>query len=286
MAQHLPEATLLRIRRLGRMLNRLSAVSPLIAGRIAFRIFCTPRRLPVREEDRAFLATAQSFDFTVEGLRIRGYTWPSEDPQAREVLCLHGWESNSARWKKYIRGLQEAGFCVHAFDAPASGQSDGRMLNLLLYSRVVKQFLAGRRTPYAVVGHSLGGAAAVMSCALHNAPRPDRMVLLGVFAESARVVRDFAAILGVNETVVQTIYREIERRSGMPIGEYSVVQKAALLSEVRGFVLHDLNDEVAPVEEGRRVAGAWNALYHETRGLGHRMQDKKVVDAVVQFILG
>ena len=286
MAQHLPEATLLRIRRLGRMLNRLSAVSPLIAGRIAFRIFCTPRRLPVREEDRAFLATAQSFDFTVEGLRIRGYTWPSEDPQAREVLCLHGWESNSARWKKYIRGLQEAGFCVHAFDAPASGQSDGRMLNLLLYSRVVKQFLAGRRTPYAVVGHSLGGAAAVMSCALHNAPRPDRIVLLGVFAESARVVRDFAAILGVNETVVQTIYREIERRSGMPIGEYSVVQKAALLSEVRGFVLHDLNDEVAPVEEGRRVAGAWNALYHETRGLGHRMQDKKVVDAVVQFILG
>jgi hypothetical protein len=123
-----------------------------------------------------------------------------------------------------------------------------------------------------------------MSAAILDAPRPEKMVLLGVFAESSRVIRDFGAILGVNATVLAGIHREIERRSGMPIEAYSVAKKAALLTDVKGFVLHDRSDDVAPVAEGRLVAEAWNAHYLETEGLGHRMQDKQVVQAVLQFI--
>jgi pimeloyl-ACP methyl ester carboxylesterase len=285
MPQQIPDSALKKIRRVGKMLNALAAVSPVLAGRVAFRIFCSPRRLPLREEDRDFLETAQHFDFQAEKkLRIRGYTWQSEQNGAPEVLCLHGWESSSARWKRYVKGLRESGFTVHAFDAPASGRSDGAMLNVLLYSRVVKKFIAEKGRPYAVVAHSLGAAAAVMSAAILNAPRPERMILLGVFAESSRVIRDFGEILGVNEAVIQNIHREVERRSGMPIEEYSVAKKSSLLADVQGFVLHDRDDEVAPVAEGRMVAESWNARYLETEGLGHRMQDKKVVAEVVKFL--
>lgn len=285
MPQHLPESVLKKARRAGKMLNALAAVSPVLAGRVAFRIFCTPRRLPVRDDDRSFLATASHFNFHAEQrLRIRGYTWAAEHPGAQEVLFLHGWESNSARWRKYVKGLHGAGYTVHAIDAPASGQSDGKMLNVLLYSRAVKRFIAEKGAPYAIVAHSLGGAAAVMSATILDAPRPEKMVLLGVFAESSRVIRDFGAILGVNATVLAGIHREIERRSGMPIEAYSVAKKAALLTDVKGFVLHDRSDDVAPVAEGRLVAEAWNAHYLETEGLGHRMQDKQVVQAVLQFI--
>ena len=63
-----------------------------------------------------------------------------------------------------------------------------------------------------------------------------------------------------------------------------MAKKAALLTDVQGFVLHDRDDDVAPVEEGRLIAGFWNARYFETEGLGHRMQDKAVVQAVVSFI--
>lgn len=285
MPQHLSESVLKKARRAGKVLNALAAVSPVLAGRVAFRIFCTPRRLPVRDDDRNFLATARHFEFYAEQrLRLRGYTWESTQAGAREVLFLHGWESNSARWRKYVQGLHAAGYTVHAFDAPASGQSDGKMLNVLLYSRAVRRFMAEKGTPYAVVAHSLGGAAAVMGTTVPDAPRPEKMVLLGVFAESARVIRDFGAILGVNDTVLAGIDREIERRSGMPIAAYSVAKRAALLTDVKGFVLHDSGDEVAPVAEGRLVAESWNAQYLETEGLGHRMQDKSVVQAVLQFI--
>jgi len=284
MPHQIPETTLKKIRRVGKMLNALAAVSPVLAGRMAFRIFCTPRRLPVRDNDRKFLSSAQNFDFQAEKLRIRGYTWRSDEAGAPEVLCLHGWESNSARWHRYVKGLQKAGFTVHAFDAPASGYSEGKLLNVLLYSRVLKKFIAEKGVPYAVVAHSLGGAAAVMSAALLDTPRPEKMILLGVFAESSRVIRDFGDILGVNDTVIDNIHREIERRSGMPIHEYSVAKKARLLHDVQGLVLHDRDDEVAPVAEGRLIADSWNARYQETSGLGHRMQDQEVVEAVVKFI--
>lgn len=280
-----PDAFLKKVRRLGKMLNTLAAVSPTLAGRTAFQIFCTPRRLPLRDKDRTFLSTAQHFDFRAENkLRISGYTWQSEQTDAREVLFLHGWESSSARWKKHIKSLRETGFTVHAFDAPASGLSEGTKLNALLYSRVVKNFIAEKGTPYAIIGHSLGGAAAVMSAAILNAPRPEKMVLLGVFAESVRVVRDFVKITGANETVLARVEREIERRSGMPIEEYSVAKKAALLRDVQGLVLHDRDDDVAPVAEGRLIAESWNARYLETEGLGHRMQHETVVQAIVEFL--
>ncbi len=274
------------IRRLGKMLNALAAVSPRLAGRVAFRIFCTPKKLAVREKDREFLATAIHSTFRAEGLTIRNYLWESSNPDAQTILFLHGWESNAARWRKYIRAAIKAGFRVQAFDAPASGHSDGKLLNVLLYSRIVKKHIAENGVPYAIVGHSLGGAAAVMSLTLLEVKRPQKMAVLAAFAESTRVIRDFGRILGVNETVLQALYRHIERRSGLSIEEYSVRKKAGELSDIEGFVLHDLDDEVAPVSEGLAIAESWGCRFLQTEGFGHRMQDKVVVQEVIKFLTG
>ena len=281
---NIPEATLKKIRRAGKMLNALAAVSPTLAGKAGFRVFCTPRRLPLRENDRDFLATAEQGTIHVDRIAVRTYTWPSAQPNARTVLFLHGWESNSARWRKYVKAARDAGFTVQALDAPANGHSGGTMLNLLLFARTVKIFVERHGTPYAMVGHSLGGGAAVMSVAVAGASSPEKMVLMGVFAETTRVVGDFGAMLAVNDTVMQGIHREIERRSGMPIGEYSVRKKVALLSSVQGLVLHDHDDDVAPIAEGRAIAESWGCQFVETTGLGHRMQDKSVVETVMAFL--
>lgn len=276
--------TLKKIRRVGKVLNALVAVSPTLAGQVAFRIFCTPKRMAVREKDQAFLATATHSTLRMEGLSLRCYVWESSKSNARTILFLHGWESNAARWHKYIKAARNAGFRVQAFDAPASGFSDGKLLNVLLYSRAVKKFIAENEAPYAIVGHSLGGAAAVMSLALLGAKRPQKMAVLASFAESTRVLSDFAHILGANESVVQALYRHIERRSGLPMEEYSVRKRAAELSEVVGFVLHDLDDEVAPVSEGQVIAESWGCRFLQTEGFGHRMQDKVVVEEVIGFL--
>ncbi len=279
------DATLKKIRRVGKMLNALALVSPALAGKVAFQFFCTPRRLPVREKDAALLASAEQGFLVYQKQKISTYSWRSEQPDAKSVLLLHGWESNSARWRKYIRGLRAAGFTVHAIDAPASGNSHGKRLNVILYSNVVMEFIAKNGSPNVIIGHSLGGAAAVMSTTLLAAAQPEKMVLLGVFAESTRVIQDFGQVLGVNLGVITAIYKEIEKRSGAPIEAYSVAQKTLQLLGVKGLVVHDTNDDVAPVAEGRMVAKTWGASFFQTEGFGHRLQDKSVVSAVVDFVI-
>ena len=115
------EATLKKIRRMGKLLNALELVSPALAGKVAFTFFCTPRRLPMQEKDAAFLATAVQESLIFKNLKIRSYSWQNPDPEAKSVLLVHGWESSSARWRKYVKALLNAGFTVHAIDAPASG---------------------------------------------------------------------------------------------------------------------------------------------------------------------
>ncbi|MCC6280565.1 MAG: alpha/beta fold hydrolase [Saprospiraceae bacterium] len=282
----LPESTLKKLRRVGQALNMLARVSPPLAGRAAFRLFCSPRRKALPEHDMAFLKAARQGTLEVKGVSISTYQWlPKGTDNGRTVLFLHGWESHSARWRHYVKALCKAGFTVQALDAPASGLSGGRMLNLLIFSAVVKKHIEENGVPYAMVGHSLGGGAAVMSTALFHAQRPQKMVLLGTFAESKRVIRDFGRIIGANETVLKHVDMEIERRSGIPVEAYSVVQQVTLLTDVQGLVLHDRDDDVAPVAEGRLIAERWSAAYLETEGFGHRMQHMSVVHAVRDFLV-
>lgn len=267
------------------MINTLGRVSPALAGRAAFRLFCTPRRQNIRVEDRDFLNRAQAETLLLENIAISAYTWlPVGKSLNRSVLLLHGWESHSGRWRKYVPELLEAGYTVMAFDAPAHGRSGGNVINLPLFSRVLSAFVAQKGVPYALVGHSLGGAAVIMGMAAFGAPRVQKAVVMASFAESSRVLRDFGALLGLNEQVLGAVGNQILRQGGIPIEAYSVEGKAASLTDVRGLVIHDRDDDVAPLAEGMAIAKAWNARLIETQGLGHRLQHEMIGELIREFL--
>lgn len=278
-----PETAQKQLERIGKMLNFLVLFAPSVAGKIAFRLFCTPRRLKIRESGAAFLATAEPGEFLFRNLRIRTYRWQSNRQDAPVVLLVHGWESSSARWYLYVKPLLQAGFSVQAFDAPASGHSEGKLLNVLMLSAAIRQYVQQYGSPYGIVGHSLGGAAAVMSLTMLETPQPEKLALMGVFSESRRVMHDAISMMGANQRVERAVFREIEKLSGTSINAYSVAGKAAMLTNVRGLVIHDTGDATVPVDEGRRIAASWGVPFMETTGLGHRLQDKSVVEAVVRF---
>ncbi|HAD11134.1 MAG TPA: hypothetical protein DCF33_01725 [Saprospirales bacterium] len=284
MPANIPESVLKKYRRVGALLNALASVSPSLSGRLAFKIFCTPKSLPVREKDRAFLQTAKHETFYLDGKALRSYHWQHPNPEAPVLLFLHGWESNAARWHKFIKAALAEGYAVAAFDAPASGYSEGKMLNALLYSKTLRQFYTHYGTPFGIVAHSLGGAAAIFGIALLEIPKPEKLVLLASFSDSTRVIQDFAQILGVNEKVINSMYKHIEKRSGFHIDAFSVRRQVSTLQQVKGLVIHDLYDDIAPVSEGREIAENWASEYLETEGLGHKMQDKSVVRHVMQFL--
>jgi pimeloyl-ACP methyl ester carboxylesterase len=275
-------------RRVGTAINGLSYIAPSLAGRLAFRLFCTPRRQAIKGRDQEFLATSTQYSFEAEDLQIQSYTWhPALPDPVGRVLFVHGWESNSARWRKYVKLFCEAGWEVTAFDAPAHGRSGGRMIQLPMYSRVIKAHMEQFGTPDAIVGHSLGAGAIVIGMTMYQAPIVQNIVLLGCFGSTERVMRDFGRLLGLRPQVIKAIDDVVYAKSGHRMATYSIVEKSAMLPDsVRGLVLHDSHDEVAPVSEAQAIAQNWGVPFSITEGYGHRMQHKSVVRRTFEFLAG
>lgn len=278
------EKTRLRAERAGRWLNRLALISPKVAGRMAFKIFCTPLGGRLREKDRQFLATADNHLFLeVDGQKIACYEWGNSNKPT--VCFVHGWESNAARWRYFIREAVKKGFRVVAFDAPGQGNSTGRMLNLHLFMRTFAGVIAHFGQPKVMVGHSLGGGAIMQALHKTDMPRPEKVVIIGTFNHTTAIFQNFKNLLKMDETVFSAMKNEAFRRTGRTVEEFSNSHAVIENHDIEALFLHDTDDDVVPISEGRENAAAWpGARYVETVGLGHKMQHRTVVEAVVNFM--
>ena len=117
---------------LGTHINALSIWSKRAAARRAFLVFCTPRGGRIKENQKELLDAAKDKIITIsDAVKIQTYKWEGTGPT---ILLIHGWESNSHRWYKLIEALQKESYTIIAFDAPAHGNSSGKILNVPLYS--------------------------------------------------------------------------------------------------------------------------------------------------------
>lgn len=79
------------------------------------------------------------------------------------VLILHGWGDSSASWQSFSEQLSTA-YDVIALDLPGFGGTDMPVTpwGLTAYAQFVRSFLDKIKvTPYAIIGHSNGGAIAI-----------------------------------------------------------------------------------------------------------------------------
>ncbi len=72
---------------------------------------------------------------------IQTYIWAGNETV---ILLIHGWESNSSRWKKLLPYLKKSGSTIVAIDGPAQGLSNGKEFTVPKYAEfmdiVVKKY--------------------------------------------------------------------------------------------------------------------------------------------------
>ena len=78
-------------------------------------------------------------------------------------MIVHGFRSYSYKFEKYILALKKEGFEVVAFDAPAHGTSDGKLINAYIYKQSLDHIEKAHGPFYGIMGHSLGGLAASLA---------------------------------------------------------------------------------------------------------------------------
>ncbi|MEM6801545.1 MAG: alpha/beta hydrolase [Bacteroidota bacterium] len=262
----------------GKCLNLLSAIWPSKAGMISFQLFCTPRKgRKLTEEDEAFLATASQKRISFRDFDIQSYVWEGGE---KRILLAHGWESNTARWKFLLPYLQKENFTIIALDAPAHGKSGSKQVEGIMYAEAVS-LVAKTYKPDYILGHSFGGMAAIYYAAELETIDIDKMIIMGTPSHLATIMGYFNEILALDEETQRATASAFTASLGYPIEYFSAeyfIQKVKL----PGLLIHDVEDEVAPIKEARAIHENWEgARFFETKGLGHSLQGKRVYEKIV-----
>lgn len=261
-----------------------SHIVPELAARYALRLFSTPRRIPYSESAKQLFTSVNRFPVAYKGRTLAVYEWGEGDEPA--VLLVHGWDSNASALRAYIAPLVERGFRVVAFDAPAQGQSTGSQTNLVDNAGAIAHIIATCGPIYAIIGHSMGGAAAMTALDFHRDLGVARVVLNGSPNEVTGFVRGFARMLNLSDAALRAMIHQMEARFHYPLSHFSAKRVAAELN-LPGLVIHDRGDTVVPYSDAEKIVSKWsNAKLITTEGLDHRgmLTNPEIIKQVVDFV--
>jgi alpha-beta hydrolase superfamily lysophospholipase len=262
----------------------LSKVSKRKAAQEAFEIFTSPPTR-VKKELPTVFKKAEPLSFRFNGLTIVGYRW--NHPQEKKVLILHGFESSVVNFDKYVTPLLKKGYEVLAFDAPAHGRSDGKIINAVDYKNFILHILQHYGPIHHFISHSFGGLA--LSLALEETPHDEswKVVFIAPATESTTAMHQFFAFVKLDDSVKEEFQKLIEEANGKPLSWYSVARAAA---HIRAQVLflqdkQDMQTLFRDVEPIMRQ-GYPNFRFVITDGLGHRRiyKDSSSIKTIMEFL--
>jgi len=255
-------------------------VAPGTAARVGEAIFCRPPHHDPRPGEAEFLATGEALRVRHGETALAAWTWGERGPL---VLLMHGWGSRASRFRFFVPALVNAGFRVVALDGPGHGQTGGTRASLPEFAAALTAVAHASGEVSGVVGHSLGGAAAIF--AMRGGLRPAPLVAISAPAEPGAFFHRFARHLRLTPRVRERIRESLETRFGLRWADLDIPTIAAG-NRQPVLVIHDIDDHDVPIEDGRAIATAAQGELVETRGLGHRtiMRDPEVVRATVAFL--
>lgn len=267
------------------LFGSLGYVFPKLAGRVAYRLFSTPR---VRARHRAsdpVLESARLFEFLYGKQILKGYEWGAG---TRTVLLVHGWESRGTALRSFVPALLERGFRVVAFDGPAHGHSGGKRTNLLHFGGAVRAVLNQVGGAYGVITHSFGGASTVFALSnLDTRLQVEKLVLIGAPSHMGKVLNDATHTLNLPAPAARQFFRYLEKKVKFPVRLANVSAASGRFRVKQALIVHDKQDAVVPFSEALATFEAWdNARLLACDGYGHYrlMKNPDVVRKVAEFI--
>lgn len=261
------------------LLLALSAVSPRTAGRIALRMFCTPRRHHRPGWEKQIAARGETLRV---GSSLAAHSWGA----GPIVLLVHGWEGRGTQLGRFVEPLVAAGFRAVAVDSPAHGDSSGTRTDLIECTEALRR-VARELGPLAgIVAHSFGGA--VTTLAIERGLEAKSVVLIGAPSSVEDVVRRFGELSGVRGEAMRAFRDGLERQTRVRMKDIEIFERVAGL-HVPALIVHDRDDREVPFHDAERLVAQWpGAALIATSGLGHRriLKDDEVIRRTVAFVCG
>ncbi|MCP8466587.1 alpha/beta fold hydrolase [Pseudomonas sp. ZM23] len=253
----------------------LGRIAPQWAADRMREVFMTPREHPPRDWELPLLASSERITLRFGLSALRWGDGPA-------VLLMHGWEGRPTQFAALIENLVGAGYGVVALDGPAHGRSPGLEADPVLFARALLEAAAELPPLRAVIGHSMGGASALL--ATQMGLRTDALVTISAPAKVISVLRRFADFVGLPPEARSRFIRRVERQAGMPVKQLDV---ARYQLSIPGLVVHADDDPKVPVSEAQAIHTSWanSRLLRLPAGGHHRLlSDSALSEAVLELL--
>lgn len=265
---------------IGVRLNTLFRFNKEKAVKKVYRIFCTPRGGKVKPHQEPFLNEAKAEKIKHGRIQLQTYHWENSGPK---VLLIHGWDSNSSRWKDLIEVLSKQRFNIFAFDAPAQGNSGGKLLNVPLYSKCIDKMIKTYQPDY-LVGHSMGGMSIFFNEFQQQSTGVKKIVSLGAPSEMRKIIDDLKKILSLKPKLMMAVEDYFEEKFSYRFDEFATKNFVTNVHQ-DCLIIHDQFDKVVPVGSGKALEKQLsNAKLIITEGAGHSLNRGYIHQEILAFL--
>ncbi|MCZ6505621.1 MAG: alpha/beta fold hydrolase [Actinobacteria bacterium] len=254
----------------------LSHVAPVLAGRIATYLWFTPFPF-ARPRSPQIPPGARRITFESAGSVVHGY---EIGDGSRTALLIHGWAGSSRQYRRIALRLTEQGYRCVVIDLPAHGIEAGRSTHAFEMADAIE--IAGNALGKVdiVVAHSLGVMATAV--AMQRSLKADRLVLLAPGLRPHQALESFAATLRLRPVVTKAVEHSMEDRFGQDL--WDRIPKGILDMNVPGrtLIIHDVDDDMVPIEEAKLLSERWGVGLVSTQGHGHNgvLRASEVIDQI------
>jgi pimeloyl-ACP methyl ester carboxylesterase len=250
-------------------LGMLQYISPRKASTIVWHHFTKPGRSRFTENQKAVLDKAEVGKISYLGYEIFTYKWGTTGPK---VLLSHGWNSKIADFRKMIEAFVEAGYVVEGVDMKAHGNSEGRHTAMPEMRDILKDYYIRNAPFHAVIGYSIGGAAAgIMLSELSREFQPAKLFLIASPSYIKYFFHDvIVKDLGFRDSVYEEMCTMVYEHYHQSIDYFDLRIKQDQLSKMDMHLIYDEDDATVGFERGEELRRAFpEASFVRTRGLGH-----------------
>lgn len=255
------------------------------AAEKTFQLFCTPYSGKPQRKAPAVFHHAKKLSVTLNNLTIRGWQWQSEQHNnGKKILIVHGFDSCSYKFDKYIKLLTHEGYTVLAFDAPGHGISDGKIVNALMLKNTILEIEKQFGQLYGIMAHSLGGIAAALSA--EEIDTLQKLVLIAPATETQRAIDNFFKFVPLGNSIKEELVQYIIELAQQPLSYFSVVRSVQQHNKPTLW-LHDEDDWICPYEDvlPAKKLQLPHVEFYITKGMGHSKiyRDQKVSKKIIDF---
>ena len=198
------------------------------------------------------------------------------------VVLVHGWQGGASQLVTLAESLRAAGFRVALFDMPAHGEAAGWSTSGVEFVSILERVAAELGPVHAVVGHSLGGTAALLALA-RGVPMAGA-VAVAPMPSFDFAVRNYARAYGLPPRAKELLSRRLVARLGLQPRDFDL---AAVTLPGPALLVHDRLDRAIPWRHSHRLRERWPGVrVFETVGFGHNrvLDAENVAHAIVEFL--